>query len=364
MRIEHYETLRPVCPRCRVGLPQPAPLTLASTARRKNCVIFEGTLTCTNPHCGITYPIIDGIPIIVPDLPKFLNDSLYAITVRQDLSELSEAILGEAAGPGAVFNNNRHYLGTYGWDHYGDFAPESREATATQNWQPGSIVSCLNRGLELFRDGVEAPVLDVGCAAGRSALELAARSQGLVLGIDLNILALRLAQRVLHEGRVMYPLKQLGIVYARREYPVQFAHSGRVDFWACDGLALPFLPAVFTFANALNVLDQVSAPLQLLNSMSESLQAGGKALIATPHDWAAPIPMKNWLGGRSPLGAHNADGPEALRTVIGAESSHPSLRQLRLVGEVEHHPWHVRVHNRRTAVYDTQILACEKAFEA
>lgn len=364
MRIEHFEALRPICPRCRAGLPHSARLTLASTARDKEGVIFEGTLTCTNTHCGITYPIIDGIPIIVPDLAKYLNDSLNAITVRQDLSELSEAILGEAAGPGAAFNNNRHYLGTYGWDHYGDFAPESREATAAQNWQPGSIVSCLHSGLELFRDGIEAPVLDVGCAAGRSTLELAARSQGLVLGIDLNILALRLAQRVLHEGHVMYPLKQLGILYERREYPVHFAHSERVDFWACDGMALPFPPAVFRFANALNVLDQVSAPLQLLSSMSESLESGGKALIATPHDWATPIPMKNWLGGRSPLGAHNADGPAALRAVFGTESSHPALRQLRLVGEVEHHPWHVRVHNRRTAVYDTQILAYEKSLDA
>lgn len=364
MRLEHFETLKPVCPRCRAGQSHPAPLALTSLARKNERVVFEGTLTCTNPHCGITYPIIDGIPILVADLPKYLNDALYAITMRDDLCALSEAILGEAAGPGAVFNNNRHYLGTYGWDHYGDLAPERRDAATPHHWQPGSVVSCLATGLGLFSHGIEAPVLDVGCAAGRSALELAARCQGLVLGIDLHFLILRLAQRVLHEGRVAYPLKQLGIVYERQEYAVEFAHTERVDFWACDALALPFRPGAFGFVNALNVLDQVSAPLQLLSSMSESLRGKGKALLATPYDWAAPIPMKNWLGGRSPLGTHNADSPAALRAVLGTESFSPALQPLRLVGEVEHHPWHVRVHNRRTAAYDTHILACEKAVGA
>lgn len=156
-----------------------SPLQLNAPARRNERVVFEGTLTCTNPHCGITYPIIDGIPILVADLPKYLNDALYAITVRDDLCALSETILGEAAGPGAVFNNNRHYLGTYGWDHYGDLAPARRDAATPRHWQPGSVVSCLATGLSLFSHGIEAPVLDVGCAAGRSALELAARCRGI-----------------------------------------------------------------------------------------------------------------------------------------------------------------------------------------
>lgn len=365
MRLSHFETFKPVCPRCRAGQYQPAPLTVSKVVRGNDQVIFEGALTCTHPHCGVMYPIVDGIPILMADLSKYLSDALYAVTLRDDLSALSEAIVGEAAGPGAAFNSHRHYLGTYGWDHYGDLAPENLATGSARKWRPGSIVSCLCTGLDLFKAAdkaeIEGPILDVGCAAGRSTLELAARSEDLVLGIDVNFLALRLAQRVMHEGRVVYPLKQIGIIYERRDYAVEFAHTDRVDFWACDGLALPFRSSMFGFVSALNVLDQVSAPLQLLNTISDVLRPRGKALLATPYDWSGSIPIKNWLGGRSSFDQHNADSAAALRSLLSDDSPYAAQQRLRLIGEVEHHPWEVRVHNRRTAAYDTHILACVAA---
>lgn len=362
MRLTHFEMFKPVCPRCRAGQYQPAPLVISKVVRGNDQVIFEGALTCTHPHCGVTYPIVDGIPIIMADLSKYLSDALYAVTLRDDLSAVVEAIVGEAVGPGAAFNTNRHYLGTYGWDHYGDLAPENIAADTARNWRPGSIVSCLSTGLDLFTStnngGIEGPILDVGCAAGRSTFELANRSGSFVLGVDVNFLAGRLAQRVMHEGRVIYPLKQIGIVYERRDYAVKFAHTERVDFWACDGLSLPFRNGTFGFVNALNVLDQVSSPLQLLTAISDVLRPHGKALLATPYDWSGAIPMKNWLGGRSSFDEDRADSAAALRSLLSSKSLHATQQRLRLIGEVEHHPWEVRVHNRRTAAYDTHIVAC------
>lgn len=38
-----------------------------------------------------------------------------------------------------------------------------------------------------------------------------------------------------------------------------------------------------------------------------------------------------------------------------------AIQNLSLVGEIENHPWYVRVHNRRTACYDTHIIACRKS---
>ena len=31
-----------------------------------------------------------------------------------------------------------------------------------------------------------------------------------------------------------------------------------------------------------------------------------------------------------------------------------------MLAEIEHHPWSVRVHDRRTAQYDAHIIACKK----
>lgn len=360
MRIEHFETLKPICPRCRTDHGTEARLTLGAIATQANGTIVEGTLDCSNPHCGVSYPIIDAIPIIVADLAKYVNDSIHSITARTDLSEHSEAILGTATGPGATFNINRHYLGTYGWDHYGDMASSALREREQRNAPPGSLLACLAAGLNLLSNRIQAPVLDIGCSVGRSSFELAARGDGLILGVDLNFAALRLAQRVLREGRVSYPLKQLGIVYERQDYAVVFPHKDRVDYWACDALALPFAVGTFGFVNAMNVIDNVSSPVDFLVSMSQALRPGGYALLATPYDWAPPVPVKNWLGGRAAFGVDSVDSASALRALLRGEASNPALKELRLTGELEHHPWHVRVHNRRTASYDTHILACRK----
>lgn len=360
MRIEHFETLKPICPRCFADHAAVAPLALGAIARRTNDTITEGMLDCSDARCGVSYPIIDGIPIIMADLAKYVSDSIHSITARTDLSEHSEAMLGTAVGPGATFNINRHYLGTYGWDHYGDMASSAVREREQRNAPPGSLMACLSAGLNLLPSRIQSPILDIGCAVGRSSIELAARGDGLILGVDLNFAALRLAQRVLHEGRVAYPLKQLGIVYERQDYAAVFPHANRVDYWACDALALPFAAGTFGFVNAMNVIDNVNSPTDFLVAMSRALRSGGYALLATPYDWAPPVPVKNWLGGRAAFGVDSVDSASALRALLRGEASNPALKELRLIGELEHQPWHVRVHNRRTASYDTHILACRK----
>ena len=100
--------------------------------------------------------------------------------------------------------------------------------------------------------------LDLGCSVGRTSFELAKRSDGLVLGVDLHLPMLRLARRVLETGTVSYARRRVGIVYDRRDFDVAFDDADRVDFWACDAMALPFRDAGFGHAMALNVLDCVN----------------------------------------------------------------------------------------------------------
>ena len=75
------------------------------------------------------------------------------------------------------------------------------------------------------------PLLEVGTSVGRSTFEMAARTDGLVLGIDLNIAMLRIATRVLREGRVKYPRRRIGVVYDQRDFEVSFEAADRVDFF-------------------------------------------------------------------------------------------------------------------------------------
>jgi len=358
VRIVHFETLKPVCPRCKIEHQLAAPLSLANVSRKKEDVIIDGNLVCSNTRCAIEYPIIDGIPVIVNNLHKYLNDNFYHLTVRNDLSTLTESILGDAAGPGAAFNSIRHYLSTYAWDHYGDMAPN--EEFPHQQIKPGNALNCLNAGLSLLDKSPHAPMLDIGCATGRSTFELASKYNGLALGIDLNFSLLRTAQQVLQTGTITFPLKSVGIIFDRHQYEVALENKQLVDFWACDALTLPFADELFHFVSALNVLDTVNAPANFLNAVSRSLNTGGNAVLATPYDWSPPVPLQNWIGGHAQRSAENGMSDKLLRKLLTHDESEQSIGTLKLKGEIEHHPWNVRIHNRRSASYDTHIIACNK----
>jgi len=359
VRIAHFETLQPVCPRCKVEQQIVAPLTIANVTHQNDDIIVDGSLICTNTQCRLEYPIIDGIPVIVNNLLKYLNDNFYHLTVRDDLSALTESILGDAAGPGAVFNSMRHYLSTYAWDHYGDKAPANE--FSPQQVEPGSVVNCLNVGLSLLNETPQSPMLDIGCAVGRSTFELAAQFNGLALGIDLNFTLLRIAQVILRTGTISFPLKSVGIVFDRHQYEVVLDNKHLVDFWACDALALPFTNESFHLISALNVLDTVNSPVNFLKSIGHALLNGGNTILATPYDWSPPVPVHNWLGGHAQRDPEGGVSEILLRKLLTSDENSPAIGDLKLIGEIEHHPWHVRIHNRRTASYDTHIIACNKA---
>jgi SAM-dependent methyltransferase len=222
-------------------------------------------------------------------------------------------------------------------------------------------VRCLERGLTLAGSPRDAPVIDVGCAVGRSSFALAAHVDGLVLGVDLSVPMLRLAQGVLREGVVRYPRRRVGVVYDAREFAASFPGSERVDFWACDALALPFPDGAFAQAMALNVLDCVASPLALLGELARVLRGGARAVLSTPYDWspAATAPQA-WIGGHSQR-ADDAGASEPMLRRLLRDGGHPlEVRELRLVDEVEHFPWHARLHERSIVAYDTHVVALER----
>ena len=139
-------------------------------------------------------------------------------------------------------------------------------------------------------------------------------------------------QTFLHDGRASFPLKKVGLVYEHLDFPVQLTGAKHVDFWACDALNLSFSKETFGFVSALNVFDIVNSPRDLLLSIQRMLKNQCHAVLATPYDWSSSTP------------GENAD----------------VIQNLQLAGEVDNHPWHIRVHNWHTAIYNTHIFAAKK----
>jgi len=362
LRLTHFETLDPVCPRCRTTTGQDSPLRLSSVFKEHSGHILEGVLHCSNTSCFMEFPIIDGIPILVPDPAGYLRDNVHNLLARTDLSETIESMLGDCAGPGSAFDTARQHISTYAWDSYGDLDPEDAAESQYGAAKPGAVVRGLQAGLGLIGSPPESPVIDIGCSVGRTSFELATRTGGLVLGIDLHMPMLRVARRVLETGIVSYPRRRVGIVYDRREFEVAFDGAERVDFWACDALALPFRESGFGTAIGLNVLDCLNSPRDFLDRLSCMLSPGGAAVISTPYDWSTgATPVEAWIGGHSQRGPDQGASEPFLRALL-TDGAHPqSVAGLKILGEIADFPWQARLHDRSVVSYAAHILALAAA---
>ena len=74
MRRSHFDAFAPLCPVCMRGGQISKPLILSLIVAETARGIDSGILRCAQPDCQHEYPIIDGIPIIVPELRRLLSD--------------------------------------------------------------------------------------------------------------------------------------------------------------------------------------------------------------------------------------------------------------------------------------------------
>jgi len=304
------------------------------------------------------YPIIDGVPIIVPDLRNYVSQNIIPILSRGDLSETTESLLGDCCGPGSALDSYRQHLSTYTFDHYGDLDPAEPKDSPVL---PGSVLELLKRGFSHIDERVEGPVIDLGCAVGRTSFELAKTVDDLILGVDLNFAMLRTAAAILHQGRVSYPKRRVGIAFDKREFPATFEGASKVDFWACDGTSLPFADESFSLVASLNVIDCVQSPYDHLKELGRILKPNGGALFSAPYDWNVnATPVEAWLGGHSQRSENQGASEIMLRSLL-AGGEHPyAIQELELVSESEAVPWSLRLHDRSFMNYQVHLLVVRK----
>jgi SAM-dependent methyltransferase len=314
---------------------------------REGEVIVEGLLLCSNTRCQCEYPIIDGIPILVPQVRSFVANNVLGVLARDDLSATVESLVGDCCGPASAFDTMRTYLSFYAWDHYGDLDPVEGPGEP----RPGSVVRAL-RSVAALAPEMRGPVLDLGCAVGRTTFDLTRQQSGLVLGIDTNLSMLRLASAVLRRGRVQFPRRRIGIVYDRRSFNVVLPGAERVDFWACDALALPLAPEAVGAAVAMNLLDCVASPRDMLAGMRRVLVGKGTALLATPYDWSpGATPVEAWIGGHSQRSEQGGAAEPLLRALLTPGAHPQAVDGFAIIAENNEVSWQVRMHERSAVMY-------------
>lgn len=345
-----------MCPTCRAVGRAPAGLTLGAVVSERDDDVIEGVLLCSSPACQCEYPIIDGIPIITAEVRAQVAHQLPAIRARGDLSPLLDSLLGDCAGPDSDFIRTRYQLSSYARSHFGDLDPD-RPAP-----REGSMAALVDTSMALLSRPPGGAWLDVGCSVGRASFELAARTGDLVLGVDLNLAMLAIARRVAHTGQVSHVLRRVGIVYEQRSFAVELERRDRVDFWACDAMALPFADASFDGGVSFNVADCIGSPLAHLMELGRVLRPGAEAALTTPYDWSENVtPVEGWIGGHSQRGPSAGDSATEMRRVLSDRVPAAADTGLRLVAEREAVPWRVYVHERATMHYQVHAVVAQRA---
>lgn len=168
---------------------------------------------------------------------------------------------------------------------------------------------CVSEGLDLARVPAGARALDLGCAVGRSAFELA-RHCTEVVGIDFSKRFIEAAAHLAQRGELPYRRTDEG---DRSTSLVARVPDGidrsRVSFETGDAQALRADLGAFDVVLMANLIDRLAEPRRCLERLADLVKPGGQLLITSPCTWLEEFtPRAHWLCGE---GRSTLDGLRA-----------------------------------------------------
>lgn len=143
-----------------------------------------------------------------------------------------------------------------------------------------------------------ARALDLGCAVGRSAFELA-RFCPEVVGIDFSAGFVRAAEALRAGGELPYERTDEGRLrtplLARRPEGID---PTRLRFETGDACNLRADLGTFDVVLMANLIDRLPDPARCLARLPELVRPGGQLIVSSPYTWLEEYtPVSHWLGG-------------------------------------------------------------------
>jgi putative 4-mercaptohistidine N1-methyltranferase len=157
--------------------------------------------------------------------------------------------------------------------------------------------NCVRQCLEAGRLPGTARGLDLGCAVGRSAFELA-RHCAEVVGIDYSARFIALARQLQKNGFFPFQTVEEGeIMRARRAIVPKGIDRGRVRFQRGDAMNLSPGLGRFDVVVMANLIDRLADPRKCLAQMRQLVKPGGQLILTSPYTWLVEYtPRRRWLG--------------------------------------------------------------------
>jgi len=335
------QTFPLVCPACREVTA--AALSLYTVAveastddKRAGDTLLDGQLRCQNPACRRSYPVVDGVPLLVPDLPRLLGTEVAQLLDGQ-LSFAVAASLVEAGDDQAPLPRLWDHVSIYADAHWADLSDPPSPTGGAALWAK----------LAARASAPVARAVELGASLGRGVAELCSGADS-VVGVDLHVGAMRRARQILDGVAVTWGRRHLGRHY--RAVRTARPATAKATFVVGDALDPPLAPGAFDRVVALNLLDSLRSPRGLLSVMDGLCAPGGELILASPFAWSSQIVDEGERVGR--------EDPAAW--LISRLTSGEGLSCAYTVDDRDELSWSLRRDDRSTTTYRTFYVRATK----
>jgi len=217
---------------------------------------------------------------------------------------------------------NDHWVERYLHLHF----PGPAESSTTPEWVPAAALDYPARcGRAIIQSAidVQAPrvsALDLGCAVGGAAFELANSQSGYatVTGVDLSEAFVHAANQVKSGMEVPFQMVVEGDVRELMTAKApEYVALDRLQFMQGDACCFSESWAQQSYDAVLvgNLLDRLAKPKVLLQQMNQLVNPGGILMLTNPYSWKAQFTARSeWLGAQEGQSSQDATA-EVLREV-------------------------------------------------
>ena len=221
--------------------------------------------------------------------------------------------------------------------HYGD------EHFGVPNFARACAEICIEQAKLAGIAGANSRALDIGCAVGRSAFELA-NHFGQVDALDFSARFISSAVELQQKGIKRYCIRDEGDLVSFREIQMSelglSGNAARCRFMQADACNLNEKYRGYDLVFAGNLIDRLYSPRRFLDMIHGRMRPGGLLILASPYTWLEEFTAREeWLGGFKNQLGENYTSLDGLREVLGSH--------FELIGEPSDLPFVIRETRRK-----------------